>query len=138
MHNTLYTGDRMEAVNACMNAASLFLGVPVKDLDSHPDFCMIQRAGNKKSLGVEEASELLARAALKPVSAEKTVIVLKDMDCMTIEGQNRLLKTLEDKNYYVLVLASAEEAGKVLDTIKSRMVPIECQRMSKKIGRAHV
>ena len=130
MVNTIYTGNRYEALVACKKAAAEFLNTEMDNLVTHPDYLLMEKKDGKHSMGVEEAEEILRRAFLLPVSAEKTVIIIHGIDIMTVEGQNRLLKTLEDANGHVLILASAKSSSSVLDTVKSRMTLVELRKCS--------
>lgn len=130
--NKLFIGDKDECLNIALSQTSEFLGVEMQNIDTHPDFMLVTIPEGKKTMGVDEAAKILAKARLMPVLSSKTRIIIHEIDTMTVEAQNRLLKTLEDKNDYVTIFATASDKELVLDTIKSRMVMVECARLSEK------
>ena len=89
------------------------------NLSVHPDFLLVKSPEGKKTLGVEQAGEMLSRCALRPAIAKRQVIVIDGIDRMTVAGQNKLLKMLEEEES-ILVLAVAYSAD-VLDTVGSRL-----------------
>jgi len=83
---------------------------------------------DKKSIGVKELGELLHWSTLKPHSAPQKLGEIHSADMMTIEAQNKLLKTLEEPAENTsLVLISARASG-LLETIRSRCITIEYLR----------
>lgn len=88
-------------------------------LSVHPDFLLVQAENGKRQLGVEQAEAVLSRCALRPAIAKRQVVIIDGIDRMTVAGQNKLLKMLEEEES-ILVLAVAYSAA-VLDTIKSRL-----------------
>ena len=96
-------------------------------LATNPDYHVIE-PDDKGKIGVEDASEIVRIASLSPVSG-KHIIIIDSMDKMTVQGQNKLLKTIED-NENVVVLGIAYGDG-ILDTIKSRVLYLEFKPLTK-------
>jgi len=90
-----------------------------ENLELHPDFMLISKKDGKKTMGVEEAGQIIAKANYKPAIADRTIIIIDGMDCMTAIAQNKLLKLLEENNNVQVIAISYSE--NVLDTVKSRM-----------------
>lgn len=90
-------------------------------LDLHPDFLLVQPADGKKSMGVDEAAQIVSKGSLRPAIEKKQIVIIDNIDVMTVPAQNKLLKLLEDIET-VLVIAIAYNNG-VLDTIASRLTP---------------
>lgn len=99
-----------------------------KEIDKLSANNHIQNQFEFKLVGVEDVANL--KKTIKYEFAEKTAIVIKDLDKASIEAQNALLKTLEEppKNIFIIILVNDENI--ILDTIRSRMVIIE-QKISK-------
>lgn len=89
-------------------------------LDIHPDFLLVRPADGKKSMGVDEATQIVSKGALRPAIEKKQIVIIDGIDVMTVPAQNKLLKLLEDVET-VLVIAIAYNNKGVLDTIASRL-----------------
>lgn len=85
----------------------------------HPDFQVIE-ALDGETIKIEQIRELLNRVALRPFWAAKKVFVIKNIEQLTSEAANALLKTLEEPTSSTLLLLTTSVFSKVLDTIKSR------------------
>lgn len=86
---------------------------------NHPDVHVI---GNDEmdSIKIEEIRFLLSRAQLMAYEAKTKVFIIRNIELMTLEAANALLKTLEEPaaNTLMILTTSVPEAN--LDTIKSR------------------
>ncbi len=89
---------------------------------SNPDFLEVYT--EDKSIGVEDTRELLKGLIIKPLYSKYKVIIINDMDRMTVQAQNALLKSLEEPPYYVVFILTIKSAAAVTPTILSR-----CQRI---------
>lgn len=123
--STLLSGQKgLFILEKAMEIAENILGT--KKLSVHPDFLLIQ---SPKSLGVEEAELILAKAATVPREANNMVILVDSLDSMTIPAQNKLLKFVEDDNNAVLI-GTAYSNG-VIQTLQSRMHCLEFSAYSR-------
>lgn len=100
--------------------AASILGCTEDTLLSNSDFLLLEKPEGKNSIGVDELSPLLDFSALLPVGRYR-VCVIPDMDCLTVQAQNKLLKTLEESRTTVIVGVSNSGGERLLPTIKSRM-----------------
>jgi DNA polymerase-3 subunit delta' len=86
---------------------------------NHPDVHIL---GNDEmdSIKIEEIRFLLGRAHLMAFEARTKVFIIRNIELMTLEAANALLKTLEEPapNTLMVLTTSVPEAN--LDTIKSR------------------
>jgi len=86
---------------------------------NHPDVHVL---GNDAmdSIKIEEIRFLLSRAHLMAYEARTKVFIIRNIELMTLEAANALLKTLEEPaaNTLMILTTSIPEAN--LDTIKSR------------------
>lgn len=102
--------------DAIAYAASI-LKVEESKVLQHPDVLLLS---SKPSMGVSEAETVTNFCFLKPSHAEYRVVLIDRIDTMTIQGQNKLLKQLEDCSHVRFILTAVSE-GMVLPTIKSRL-----------------
>jgi DNA polymerase III delta prime subunit len=82
----------------------------------HPDVFWME----DEKLGVEQAKKIREFLSFKPYSAKGRAIVVLNADHFTHDGQNSLLKTLEEPPVNSLILLGAESDKKFLPTILSR------------------
>lgn len=85
---------------------------------THPDHIALSPV--KKSIGVEEVRDLIARVSIKPFEGVAHTVVIDRADKMTAQAQNALLKTLEEPPGNAVFFLLAEQAEAMLTTIVSR------------------
>lgn len=89
-------------------------------LGAHPDLSVVTLPADKKEIGVEQARALRADAYILPNEASRKVYLIDPADALNPAAQNALLKVLEDGPAYAAFLLTAEQPGKLLDTVRSR------------------
>ena len=89
------------------------------DASSHPDIHFIDSAFGEP-IKIEKIRELLAQVKLRPFMSTKKIFIVKNVENITIEGSNALLKTLEEPVGDSLLILTTSVPEKNLDTIKSR------------------
>jgi DNA polymerase III subunit delta' len=85
---------------------------------SHPDVDIVR--SETLSYGVEEARDLVAKAAVVPADAPWHIVVIEDADRLTEQAVNVLLKVLEEPPPHLVWLLCAPSPEDVLATIRSR------------------
>lgn len=89
------------------------------DKDIHSDV-LIYPNDIKKGLVVEDVNEIVDKAYIYPLEANKKIFIINNIDVSTNQAQNKLLKTLEEPPATsMFILTSTNPAG-ILNTIKSR------------------
>jgi DNA polymerase-3 subunit delta' len=102
------------------NACGLCSSCRRVDSGNHPDVHWYRPMGKMRLIKIDTVRELIAQTGLKAFEAKWKVFILVDADRMKVEGQNALLKTLEEPpGQSVLILISSNPAG-LLPTIISR------------------
>lgn len=96
---------------------------------THPDLRILEPEG-ATSLGVDQAREVVARASLTPVEAQRTVFLFPDAGAMTEQAANVLLKTLEEPLAQVVFLLVAESEDDFPPTVGSRCRTIHMGRVA--------
>lgn len=94
----------------------------------HPDLRVLEPEG-ATSLGVDQAREVVARASLTPVEAERSVFLLPEAGAMTDQAANALLKTLEEPTAEVVFLLVAESEDDFPPTVASRCRTVHMGRV---------
>lgn len=85
---------------------------------NHPDVKMISPKG--RSIGVDYIRDLIDEIYTKPYEGDKKVIIIKNSDSITVQGQNAILKTLEEPSEDTTIIMLAENLNEMLQTIQSR------------------
>ncbi|SKA76813.1 DNA polymerase III, delta prime subunit [Caloramator quimbayensis] len=94
----------------------------------HPDYKIIS---SSKSIGIDVIRKLIDDVNIKPYEGDKKVIVIKGADKITIEGQNALLKTLEEPLKDTTIIILLENINSILDTIISRCQVLRLGRVER-------
>ena len=86
---------------------------------SHPDVHILQVAPGE-SIKIDAVRELLAQIRLRPFMAAKKIFIVHNIEDLTTEGANALLKTLEEPSVNSLLILTTAVPERVLETVKSR------------------
>ena len=86
---------------------------------NHPDVHVLQVAPGE-SIKIDAVRELLAQIRLRPFLAAKKIFILRNIENLTTEGANALLKTLEEPSVNSLLILTTAVPERVLETVKSR------------------
>lgn len=112
----LIVGKKKDA----LEAAELVVSEILKgELETHPDFMRIALAEGEKSLGVEQAQNVIEKSGYNPGRAPRRVCIIEDMDKMTVQAQNKILKLVEESKT-TLVIGVISDIKRIVDTIVSR------------------
>lgn len=95
---------------------------------AHPDLRVLEPEG-ATSLGVDQAREVVSRASLTPVEADRSVFLFPDAGAMTEQAANALLKTLEEPSAQVVFLLVAESEDDFPPTVASRCRSVHMGRV---------
>ncbi len=98
------------------------------DAKVNPDYVEIVPDG--KTLKIDQIRKMQEKIAEKPIVSSKKVYVIDDADLMSEEGQNCLLKTLEEPPEYATIILIVSNESKILATIKSRCVILKFDKLS--------
>lgn len=89
------------------------------DSGNHPDVMFIDK-GEEQSIRIARVRELIARIQLKPYEARLKIFIIKNIEDLTLEGSNALLKTLEEPSKDSLLILTTAVPERNLDTVRSR------------------
>jgi len=90
---------------------------------NHPDVIYVKRDDGKKTIGVDNIREnVVNNVYIKPMLADKKIFVITDGSDLTEQSQNALLKILEEPPEYASFIIITENAGFLLQTVRSRSV----------------
>jgi len=86
----------------------------------HPDVSRVTLLPDKREINVDQARAIRTDVYIRPNEGKRKVYIIDPADQMRHEGQNALLKVLEEGPAYAAFLLLAEQPGKLLETIRSR------------------
>ncbi|NLY36841.1 MAG: hypothetical protein GX046_06355 [Tissierellia bacterium] len=91
----------------------------LEQLDHYPDFLYLEE---KNTIGVEEIKKVLQFVVERPLFGKRKVLLINDAHKMNSQAQNKILKTLEEPPDFLTFLLVSSAPGRLLDTIRSRVV----------------
>lgn len=98
--------------------------------ENHPDFQLIEADGKIK---IEQIRQLQEKIAEKPIHGNRKIVIIDNSDCMTLEAQNCLLKTLEEPPEYVVMILITSNENRIIKTILSRCTKISFEPIEEAI-----
>ncbi len=85
-----------------------------------PDVILVSREKGKVQLTVDVVRPIRTDVLTPPNDLDTKVYIIEDAHTMNVQAQNALLLTLEEPPEYVLFLLLCEDAGNMLETVRSR------------------
>ena len=105
--------------SACMVCPSCLKSIR----GSHPDITTAEPEDDgARSFHIAKVREIIDDLYLSPNEGAKKVYIIRDMQNMTPQGQNALLKSLEEPPKFALFIITATNLELILETVKSRAV----------------
>lgn len=90
------------------------------DAGNHPDVEIYDGSGAARSFHIESVREIKDSLWLAPNESDVKIYVLLEIQNMTAEAQNALLKSLEEPPEHARFIMTCRNAGMLLDTVISR------------------
>lgn len=97
--------------------------------DIHPDITVFE-GSSLRSFGVDLVRKIRADAFVAPNDAARKVYILANIQNMTEQAQNALLKILEEPPSSVLFILTCDSRSHVLETVRSRAQSISVGAVS--------
>ena len=91
---------------------------------THPDITVLGGSGEARSFHIDVVRTLREDAYVLPNEAPVKVFILCDVQSMTDQAQNALLKLLEEPPAHVRLILTCENRSQVLETVRSRLTCI--------------
>ena len=89
--------------------------------NTHVDLHLLKKEEGKQSISIDQIRELTNSLNSRPQLGENKVVIIKDVQFLTVQAANALLKTLEEPqaNTFIILLASTHHD--LLPTLLSRV-----------------
>ncbi|MBQ6165583.1 MAG: hypothetical protein IJK23_14015 [Clostridia bacterium] len=91
----------------------------------HPDVSSIETAGKSATVRLEDVRTIRETSAIMPGEGRARVFILPEADRLRVEGQNSLLKIIEEPPEYVYIIFCAEGRSSLLPTVLSRLYQVD-------------
>jgi hypothetical protein len=91
---------------------------------AHPDIIYVDKPDDKKEMPVKTIRETVRDTVVLPNEAEMKVYVFRDAGGIRADGQNALLKALEEPPPHVSFILVADSPEDLLTTVRSRCVEL--------------
>lgn len=78
-----------------------------------------------KKIIVSDVDDLVQKSFFKPLEGDKKIFLLNGVCSMTVQAQNKLLKTLEEPPENSIIIIGATSEYPLLPTVKSRVLRLE-------------
>lgn len=96
--------------------------------NSHPD---VKVFPEKDRLMVEDSKKIVEESFIKPIFANKKIIIINNIQDSTEQAQNKLLKTLEEPAENVVFILTSSSLEKILPTVRSRCFKVAIPSIDK-------
>jgi len=105
------------------------------DADRYIDYIELDAASNR---GIDEARELIERAAYKPSIGRFKVFMVDEAHQLTKDAFSALLKTLEEPPEYLKFVLATTDPDKMLPTVLSRCLQFNLRPMAPQTVQEHL
>ncbi|MBS0304254.1 MAG: DNA polymerase III subunit gamma/tau [Proteobacteria bacterium] len=105
------------------------------DADRYIDYIELDAASNR---GIDDARELIERAAYKPSVGRYKVFMIDEAHQLTKDAFNALLKTLEEPPEHLKFVLATTDPEKMLPTVLSRCLQFNLRPMAPATVREHL
>jgi DNA polymerase-3 subunit gamma/tau len=105
------------------------------DEDRYMDYVELDAASNR---GIDEARDLLERAAYKPAIGRFKVFMIDEAHQLTKDAFSALLKTLEEPPEYLKFVLATTDPEKMLPTVLSRCLQFNLRPMPPEVVQQHL
>ena len=97
---------------------------------NHPDIIYLKREKEKVIQVGEVRQQIIDDINIKPYYGPYKIYIVEDAHLMNENAQNALLKTIEEPPEYAIIFLLSENADSFLDTIRSRCIRLDMERLS--------
>lgn len=100
----------------------------VTNLEAHPDFTFLNPLDEDgKLIDIDDFREQLRALQTPAVKSSTRVVIITSVDSLSAQGQNALLKSIEEPRVSTVYFLLARAAANVLETVRSRAIAFELQ-----------
>ncbi|MEG2841790.1 MAG: DNA polymerase III subunit [Cellulosilyticaceae bacterium] len=98
---------------------------------THPDIIVVNKDTKVTKIDTIR-DKVVKEMGIKPYQGNYKIIIVAEADTVTTEGQNAMLKTIEETPSYGIVILVVQNIAKLLPTIKSRCIHMRFNALMQK------
>ncbi len=102
--------------------------------DNHPDFHRLMVLDDKKLIGIAQIQELISKLYESPFLAKNKVVIIPNLEKLSIDGLNAILKILEEPPKDTYFFLTTSFLNQVPLTIQSRCFDIKIGTPNKELA----
>lgn len=102
---------------------------------NHPDIIYLKREKEKVIQVDEVRQQIIDDINIKPYYGPYKIYIVDDAHLMNEHAQNAILKTIEEPPEYAIIFLLSENADSFLDTIRSRCITLDMEKLDQDIIR---
>ena len=103
------------------------------DKNTHPDIITAEPGENKAGgFHIDKVREIIGELYLSPNESDVKVYILEDLQNMTVQAQNSLLKSIEEPPHFVVFIITTTSCDLILETVASRAVKFTMEYIDNK------
>lgn len=103
------------------------------DKNIHPDIIIAEPEEDKAGgFHIEKVREIISELYLAPNESDVKVYILEDLQNMTVQAQNALLKSIEEPPRFVVFIITTTSCDLILETVASRAVKFTMEYIDNK------
>lgn len=87
---------------------------------TNADFLLVQN--DDKNILISESRRILDELSLKPINSKRKVVVIVDVQKLTVQAENSILKAFEEPPAYAVIIMTCTDKDVLLETIVSRAI----------------
>ena len=109
------------------------------DINIHPDIIVAEPEENKAgSFHIDRIREIISDLYLTPNESDVKVYILEDLQNMTVQAQNAMLKSIEEPPYFAVFIITVSSCDLILETVASRAVKFTMEYIDDKSMRDYL
>ena len=109
-------------------------GCKLAENDNHPDFHRLMVLDDKKLIGIAQIQELISKLYESPFLAKNKVVIIPNLEKISIDGLNAILKILEEPPKDTYFFLTTSFLNQVPLTIQSRCFDIKIGTPNKELA----
>ena len=117
--------SRIKAIDAYIKKCSREFNVKQEDLEIY----YVEKDISKKNIAIDQVRKVIENVKIKPANSQCKIVVISDAQYLSIEGQNALLKIIEEPPSYAQIILAVDSEDNLLPTIKSRCIKVNAKTL---------
>jgi len=106
------------------------------DSGNHPDILIVDKKEEEETIKIAQVRELISRLQMRAFEASQKICIIKNIECLSDDASNALLKTLEEPVKDTLLILTTAVPEENLKTVVSRCHQVKFYPLSSRAVKA--